>query len=405
MAVSRATRRLLLSKRGYPAPSQLQLVVGDCYFPNGAVQVSGTGNPNNQGRNGHRVGPYRASNLVIVDVHAMVTPGSGAEVLLPGNIITWQRAAEKLTAVNTPVRALYGGQNTKVSNPGDIIFTDPVAGMVWDGDSTNYTGFYRTVPDAASAFSSVTLNGIGSQGFRTTGASQLLRAGGGTLNNSGTTAAPACPPAMVLGLPEFPVGSVIIVVDSIGTYKDDTNTSTTQGFLARAMRSVSGHCFPWHKQGIDANTLNNQEVADAPIQKQLWKYVTDIFIELGTNDIGSGASLATMKARFLDLADYARSTVGPYGCYLRVHASSIIPRGTFASAENTIRNDYNAWLAAGADGRLDKYHDVIAEAGDYLTYPNDEIHPGSTPHINMAAKVAANMAPYVDPYFEARLAA
>jgi lysophospholipase L1-like esterase len=198
---------------------------------------------------------------------------------------------------------------------------------------------------------------------------------------------------------------VIGVLDSIGYFKDDANTSSTQGFFARAMRSVNGHCFPWHKQGIDANKIQNQMVAVAPVQKLLWPYVTDIFIQLGTNDIAASADLATMKARFADLAAYARSIVGPYGCYLRVHASSIIPRGTLTGAQNTVRNDYNAWLAAKADGLVDKYHDIIEEAGDYNTYPNDTIHPGSTPHANMAAKVASGMVPYVDPRYEARLAA
>ncbi|MBB4437381.1 MULTISPECIES: hypothetical protein [Rhizobium] len=388
-----------------PDPTQLQLVAGDTHFPNGAPVALAGSNTNGQGRNGHKVGPSKVKNLVIVDAHAMVTPGSGVESNIPANTMTWQRAAEKLSSGNTPVRALYAGGNTKVSNPGELIFTDPVPGMEWDADTVNYTGFYRTVPLVTDTMSSVTNNSIGSAGFRTSGGSQLLRSGGGTLNNSGTTGGPACPPAMVLGIPYVPMACVIMIVDSIGTYKDDTNTSTTQGFMARAMRDVAGHCFPWHKQGIDANKIQNQMVAAAPVQKLLWPYVTDIFIQLGTNDIAASADLATMKARFLDLADYAYNTVGPYGCYLRIHASSIIPRGTLTGAQNTVRNDYNAWLAAGADGRLTKYHDIIAAAGDYNTYPADTIHPGPTQHAAMAAVVAANMVAYVDPYAEARLAA
>ncbi|ASR06685.1 hypothetical protein CHY08_05900 [Rhizobium leguminosarum bv. viciae] len=388
-----------------PDPVNLQLVTGDTYFPNGPPVALGGSNTNGQGRNGHVVGPSKVKNIRFVDAHAYVAPGSGTETNSPAAACTWQRAAEKLTGINTPVRALYSGANTGVSNPGELIFTDPIAGMEWDADTTNYSGFYRTVPLVTDGMSAVTNNGVGSAGFRTTGGSQLLRAGGGVLNNSGTSSGPACPPAMVLGIPYVPMACVIGVLDSIGYFKDDTNTSSTQGFFARAMRNVNGHCFPWHKQGIDANKIQNQMVAVAPVQKRLWPYVTDIFIQLGTNDISAGADLATMKARFLDLADYAYNTVGPYGCYLRIHASSIIPRGTLTGAQNTVRNDYNAWLAAGADGRLTKYHDIIAEAGDYNTYPNDTIHPGPTPHAAMAAKVSAGMAPYVDPYFEARLAA
>ncbi|MGR9056097.1 SGNH/GDSL hydrolase family protein [Rhizobium leguminosarum] len=381
-------------------------MTGDTYFPNGPPVALAGSNTNGQGRNGHVVGPSKVKNIVIVDAHAYVAPGSGQEFNSPANTMTWQRAYEKLTGINTPVRALYdGGSTTHVSNPGELIFSDAHATMEWDADTTNYTGFYRTVPLVTDTMSAVTNNGVGSAGFRTTGGSQLLRAGGGVLNNSGTTSGPACPPAMVLGIPYVPMACVIGVVDSIGYFKDDTNTSSTQGFFSRAMRNVNGHCFPWHKQGIDANKIQNQMVAVAPVQKLLWPYVTDIFIQLGTNDIAASADLATMKARFSDLATYARNIVGPYGRYLRVHASSIIPRGTFTGAMNTVRSDYNAWLAAGADGLVDKYHDINAAAGDYTTYPNDQIHPGPTQHAAMAAVVSANMVPYADPYFQARLAA
>ncbi|QND42943.1 hypothetical protein HB770_20755 [Rhizobium leguminosarum bv. viciae] len=115
--------------------------------------------------------------------------------------------------------------------------------------------------------------------------------------------------------------------------------------------------------------------------------------------LSGGASLATIQGYFADIANGARAITGPYGNRLRVHATSIIPRGTFSGAQNTIRTDYNTWLAGGAGGICDKYHDVNAAVSDYNTYPSDTIHPGPTDHANMAAVVAANMVPFLDPYY------
>ncbi|MEH2700529.1 hypothetical protein GFL93_12880 [Rhizobium leguminosarum bv. viciae] len=378
----------------HPTPTQIQIVASHTGIPSGTTQKTVT-YVSNQGRLGHDIGNANVSNIQIWDGQFRLTPGSGAEVSSPAADCTWQRSVET-GAVTT--RVTYdGGSNTKVISLGGLMTSDVIPGVTWTKNTRYYTRFYRTVPLDADSFSTMTLNGPASQGFRTSVTSQLM--GNGALNASGTGGGPAIWPFMITGIPDVPMPACVVVGDSIGHYLNDTNTSTTQGFLSRAFANVGGFVFPMHKQTIDANSINNQEIADAPLQKQIWPYATDLFIQLGTNDIAGSASLATMQARFSDLATYARGLTGPYGFRLRIHASSIIPRGTFTGAMNTVRTDYNAWLAAGGGGLVDKYHDINAAAGDYNTYPSDLIHPGPTDHANMAAVVAANMIPFLDPYY------
>jgi hypothetical protein len=384
-----------ISGKVYPKPVNHQLIAGFTGVPNGSAVQKTSSYAANQGRNGHDIGNANCSRIKIVDVQFKITAGSGVESGAAAATSTWQRSVENGTITT---RATWDGGSTTADlvNSG-LIISDEI-NITWAKNSRNYTRFYRTVPSDTDSFSAMTLNSIASQGFRTVSGNQLMS--NGSLNNSGTGSGPAIWPALILGIPDVPMPAICIVGDSIATYLNDTNTSTTQGFLTRAMQNVNGVVFPWHKQTIDANTLGNQQLASAPLQKQLWPYCTDLLIQLGTNDIANSASLATMKTRFTDLASYARGLIGPYGNRLRIHATSIIPRGTYDSARNIVRNDYNAWLAAGADGLIDQYHDINAAAGDFTTYPSDQIHPGVTDHANMAAVVAANMVPYLDPYYK-----
>lgn len=378
----------------YPAPSQIQLVASHTGVPSGTTQKTAS-YVTNQGRNGHDVGNANISNVQIWDGQFRITSGSGAEVASPAADCTWQRSFE-VGAVTT--RATYdSGSNTKVISAGGLITSDVLPGVSLTKNTRYFTRLYRTVPNDADSFSTITMNGPASQGFRTSATSQLM--GNGSMNTSGTGGGPAIWPFLITGIPDVPMSACIVIGDSIATYLNDTNTSTTGGFLSRAFANVGGFVYPMHKQTINGNSLGNQQSGNAPLQRQLWPYVTDILVQLGTNDIAGGASPATIQGHFSDIANAARAMTGPYGKRLRIHATSIIPRGTFSGAQNTIRNDYNSWLAAGAGGLCDKYHDVNAAAGDYTTYPSDQIHPGPTEHAAMAAVVAANMLPFLNPYY------
>jgi hypothetical protein len=378
----------------HPAPTQIQLVASHTGVPSGTTQKTVT-YVTNQGRNGHDVGNANITNVQIWDGQFRITSGSGAEVASPAADCTWQRSFE-VGAVTT--RATFDtGSNTKVVSSGGLFSSDVIPGVALTKNTRYYTRFYRTVPLDADSFSTITMNGPASQGFRTSATSQLMA--NGAMNTSGTGGGPAIWPFLITGIPDVPMSACIVVGDSIATYLNDTNTSTTGGFLSRAFANVNGFVFPMHKQTIDGNRLGNQQAANAPNQRLLWPYVTDVLVQCGTNDIAGGASLATIQGYFSDIANGARAITGPYGKRLRVHATSIIPRGTFSGAQNTIRNDYNTWLSTGAGGLCDKYHDVNAAAGDYNTYPSDTIHPGIADHINMAAVVAANMVPFADPYY------
>jgi hypothetical protein len=380
-----------------PAPTQPQLIASMTGIPNGAPVAFGA-YTRAVGRNGHTTGKASASSIQIVDVAFRVLSGSGQEVSTPANNFDLQRAIE-VAGVTT--RATYGGQNVRTVAPGDIVISDVVTGITLPADGIFQTRWEGVVPLSTDSFAAIGLVGPDSQGFRTNSASPLMSTG--ALNASGTGAGPARWPALILGVPSEPMASVVAPVDSIGSYLNDLNNSTAQGAWTRAFSNIGGHVVPLHKQGVQANSMSQQSVANAPLQKLLWKYHTDLFMQLGTNDIpgltGTTAErLAVLQGRFSNIVNHARSTIGPYGYRLRIHASSIIPRDWGDANREAVRLAYNGWLAAGADGLVDKFYDLEAAAGPYSSY-SDGIHPPTASHIAMAAVIAEGFAPFVDPYY------
>lgn len=382
-----------------PVPTNYQLIANYTGIPNGTQVAMSASYTSNQGRNGHQMGRVGARSIRIVDQAIRIQSGAGTEASLPATDTTYERALEKGAASN---RLLYDGANSVVLASGQMVISDPID-IRLEADEVFYTRFLRSVADTSYSLSAMDIVGLSQQGFRTSGASQLLSSG--AMNTSGTGGGPAFMPTLILGIPDTPLSAVLLTTDSIGNKDNDTNTATTAGFLNRAFLSVSGHAVPVSRHTVGGNTLNAQQPANAPKQLLALPYVTDNFIHLGTNDIGNVAltgtaaeRFAVLQARFTNIATAIRATMGPYGKRVRVHASSIIRRSSFDATQEATRVMYNDWLAAGAGGLLDQYYDIVAAAGDPATY-SDGIHPASSDHINMADVVSTGFAPYLNPYY------
>lgn len=373
-----------------PAAIGPQMVASFTAIPNGANVTMGS-YVRALARNGHVAGPVSFSKVQIADAAFRVASGSGLEQTHPSSFEI-QRSIEIGSVVT---RGTYAGATSKAVAPGDLPITD-VMDVTVPAGATFWTR-REAVAQSTDTLVAIGIVGADQQGFRTNGASQLMTAG--TMNNSGTGSGPQIMPAAIIAVPSAPMASVIAVVDSIGTYLNDTNSASTQGFINRAMVALG---VPLHKQGVQGATLVNASPSAAPLQKQLWKYGTDVMIQQGTNDLAGLTSgteadrLATMQARFRALAELARSTTGPYGRRLRVHTLPIIPRGTFDSARENVRVAYNSWLAAGADGLVDVYHNTLPAAGTPADY-SDQVHPPSAIHDAMAAILRESFRPYMDP--------
>jgi hypothetical protein len=189
------------------------------------------------------------------------------------------------------------------------------------------------------------------------------------------------------------------IIDSIGQYLYDSNTATSQGMIARALQNVAGEVIPWQKQGVDANKMTLQTPTAAPLQQNGLELLTFVIEQCATNDIAASRSLAQLQADFIAISTVVKNTIGPYGNPVLMVGLACLNRGTFTGAMNTVKNAYNDWLAAGADGYCDVYIDLRPSQGDPATYPNDTIHPGPTNHANMAVDLAAALVPLLDPFW------
>lgn len=249
-----------------PAAIGPQMVASFTAIPNGANVTMGS-YVRALARNGHVAGPVSFSKVQIADAAFRVANGSGLEQTHPSSFEI-QRSIEIGSVVT---RGIYAGATSKTVAPGDLPITD-VMDVTVPAGATFWTR-REAVAQSTDTLVAIGIVGADQQGFRTNGASQLMTAG--TMNNSGTGAGPQIMPAAIIAVPSVPMASVIAVVDSIGTYLNDTNTATTQGFINRALVALG---VPLHKQGVQGATLVNASPSAAPLQKQLWKYGTDVMI-------------------------------------------------------------------------------------------------------------------------------
>jgi hypothetical protein len=143
----------------------------------------------------------------------------------------------------------------------------------------------------------------------------------------------------------------------------------------------------------------------------MFRYATDVVLgSLATNDFAASTSLATVQGYFKRVAAHARA-VGA-----RVWGVTVPPRctGSFSSgaalpaASQAYYNSkfgpgsdaeqFNSWLAAGADGYVDGYFDLYAEyvdpsnawkwRSDYIVSA-DGTHPTQLGHQNAGKSFAS----------------
>lgn len=363
-------------------PTQPQLVANFTGIPNGAFQQMVAPNVRALGRSGHTSGQVRANKLQFLD--SLVYLSTNGVEAASATLNTLQRSIE-ISGVTT--RALYAGLNSIGIASSAQALSDIIGALELPPDTAFFARWEKTLALDTQSLIGHALVGPSGQGFRTSGASQLLSTG--ALNASGTAASPQIWPNAILGVPFSPMSCVCIVGDSIANYREDANTSAGGGALARALNNLDGHVIPWMKQTQNGHGFTNASFANAPLQKDHWKYVTDIFISMGTNSMPASGTvserLALLQAGWLNLADGARAITGPYGKRLRVHFFDIIKRDSFDATQEGARVAFNAWGAAFADNKADAYYNTDSE----VTIPvgSDGIHPTSAVHIAQAANV------------------
>nr|WP_296763738.1 SGNH/GDSL hydrolase family protein [Rhodococcus sp. (in: high G+C Gram-positive bacteria)] len=143
--------------------------------------------------------------------------------------------------------------------------------------------------------------------------------------------------------------------------------------------------------GVSGRTLGNwADTAHAVWSTIDWpNIVFDFaFIGLGSNDIESDRTLSQMQADFLGVVANLRSRIGTKPIY----AATVLPR-KFSTAKETVRSDYNAWLAT-CPGGITAVIDFATMMTDPLVaappqllplYDSDGSHPKPLGYARMAA--------------------
>ncbi|MBY2911339.1 hypothetical protein [Rhizobium leguminosarum] len=396
MAVARATRRLLLSRRGYPAPTQPQLVATFCAINNGAFVQQAAGNVRNLVRTGHRSGRVPARKLQIAD--SLIFLGANGAESSSATVNTYERAIE-INGVTT--RLLYGGANSMGISGTQWALTDILDGVELPPDNDFFVRLNRSVPLDTNSYIGHALVVPAGQGFRTGGASQLL--GTGAMNSSGTAAGPQVVPNGIFGIPIYPMACVGFIGDSIMNYRDSANTAAEGAAWAMAFNNILGSAVPWMKQTQNGHNFGNASMANAPQQKLFWPYLTDIFVELGRNSMPSSGTaaerFAILQAGLDNLLNGARALIGPYGIRLRTHVSTILPDASFDATQDATRALYRDYALTGGAGKIDKGYDTAAVVSPPAGWGTDGTHPPTIEHQAMVPVIREGFAPFLDPYY------
>lgn len=357
-----------------------------------------------------------------------VTGGaSGGETVL-GTVQGYDSLMENALEVISPnsFATLYckGEKQGAIPDGTPFSLTDPLNGFVFPPNSFAYARHARI---SQSLGQNIPYNqtGSGPTGFASgdTGEitpstfSQIYRTGNITLD-SGAVSFGACPPALILGIPSTPVPAVLHVGDSIDSGAGETSDSSlgSTGFMQRGLENIGGGvCVPSVKYAASGLFLSTVTYANMP---RLWSYIpfcTHFVQQAVTNDIGNGASLASMQALILAQAAAVKKVVGPYGKPVKFYVAKCLPRTTSGNnfidalgqtfvagyTVGGIRDQFNDWLdtqvGVTIDGTIDPnvYAEDPANHGKWVTngaafYPTvDGIHPSTAVNILMAQTVAA----------------
>lgn len=422
-----------------PSGGVLEASAGGLVFSNAAKpQIVGNGGmPNNTWGNGAggrtdvmgdsrrlvNVGSSDVSQLQVAFAGFYVASGGGlGEADLANDYVA--TAALELVTPSTYQPAFFGNEaSVNVAAGAPLVLSTPI-GYALPAGTQLYVRTGASVDASTKVFprrSSTTASSgqIGPSGtvsqVKGTGA---ITGSGGAMGYS----AGVCQYALI-GVPKTPMVSAVLLGDSIWEGAGDSTGDAYgwMGYGARGMNLVPTP-IPFVLQSSGGDFLSKNQSTNGIKKRSMWPYATDLFCELGTNDIATGASLATLQGYCLAIWGAAKRTIGPYGRALRVHQMAILPRTTstdsWATAANQtpatgfgvggVRDQLNAWfLEKVADGTIDSVIDCCSAVEDpanhakWITngtanYPtSDGVHPSQVMHIAMAQLLAVEAAKIV----------
>lgn len=323
------------------------------------------------------VGPSDITDLQFAYA-GFVVEGASGEIATGNDVIIDDALENSVSTTFYPVR--FSGSNLgnvingTAGNFSDLVPVDFAAGsFFWDrrslsllSPSFNYPFSFSTVPTAGDQ--SVISNTHNSQ---TNGIGSLVTPPGGVTNfNAGTY-------GVWIGIPKMPVPAALIIGDSIAAgFHDAGDAFGSAGWIQRGLESVgtNNYPLPWLSQACPSSTYST--FLTGYRMRQYWPYTTHALIAVGTNDLFSGASLATLQANLTTLVNSLKKTLSPYGKRLQVGSATLTPRTTSTDSWATLANQ-TAVSGYGTGGIRDQFNAwLFTQVGtliDYVVDPNPYI--------------------------------
>lgn len=387
---------------------------------NGALGgANGTNYTRAESRFYSKLGPQAVADFQLMYANSYLTAGSG-DALTP-NDITVQSAIELQDANPYCYQAQFDGAPSRVLGAGAAgVLTDKVAidvaagGFVWLRTDVTVPSGLRWPRGGFKSFTgekAVESNEATSQ-LLTTGA--LATPGTGVESN-------AYLPQAVLGVPDRPFLSAVILGDSIAEGSGDDSIGDgfgNRGFVARGLNSVSGVVVPWCKITMPSDNPIAQRNHQSWRRHTPWNYADLLINEHGGNQLSS-VTAAVMLTHLQRIWLQGRRRG------MRVIQVKLGPRTTCSTAAKWTtpasqdgyasgfepggkRDQLNAMIDAALvageiDGVIDPNVDWEDQAnpGKWVTngtanFPtSDGVHPSATFHALVGNRVSAAVSTFV----------
>jgi lysophospholipase L1-like esterase len=275
-----------------------------------------------------------ANNVGLNDV----TYGAAAD-LVPAAVL----ATGSLNSI-APVIATFRGADTVTAKPGGWVVSDPIAGPFKKGD----TICVRTWVSVGTAGQKWPIGMLLNYGFEGILAGDKRAAQ--NFNTAWVTTGPGVAPCLILG-PAVGRPSVVICGDSIADGSGDSAAFPGNlGFASRALEGVMGSCkitAPGERaaSAVQAGNYYRRMVMAA--------HATHVLGTYGTNDVGTGSTLAQVQGDIISFARMFAPMKKPvWWTTVTPATDSTDSWATTANqtkrAGEAVRTALNTWLRAGA---------------------------------------------------------
>lgn len=372
----------------------------------------------------------------------VVLNGGSPEANL-GNDFAYQAGIEIVSPPATTL-ATFSGSNSPATVTNGSLLTSDAAGPLYSLTPPTNTAIYArtsiTVATASLFFPQDYGNWFLGNGdellaspshpSQVSATSDLVVPGDGTGPGGAANGAVPC---AIIGVAAANLISVGIMGDSIGRGEQDSFPGSTNSGFGYIARGMEGHAtygqIPYINFATSGNNFESDTAANGPSKRLLWKYLTHIILETGTNDIGANTFLQ-MKA-YIDTAiaeiksynsAYGQAGGPSPGRKLKIIVCKILPQTNSTDSWATLINQTprTGFAVGGVRDQVNTYYDTLLAAttidgiingntdaesgtipgvwvvngsGNYAT--SDGTHPSGTMHALMATRVQTAMATQV----------